>query len=108
MKKTSTRLRLYKSLLKSKPSTRSKYIHSVNERNLNILCEIFTNLIRKKFPCSKIAKHRLVKYDSEIRMLANNQSPALKRRKILASVRGGYLLNILLPIATSFLSTILK
>ena len=100
------KLKLFKKIKALTTSQRSKFIKDLNEKQIKSLCEIFKNIASRKLNCDKLIKSKLRNYKSDIKNLANKT--AYNKKKILRSIRGGFLLNLLLPIAVSFLTKLVK
>ena len=100
------KLKLFKKIKALTPSQRSIFIKDLNEKQIKSLCEIFKNIASRKLNCDKLIKSKLRNYKSDIKNLANKT--AYNKKKILRSIRGGFLLNLLLPIAVSFLTKLVK
>ena len=100
------KLNLFKEIKALTPSQRSEFIKDLTEKQIKSLCEIFKNISSRKLNCDKLTISKLIKYKSDIKNLTNTRSHNKKR--ILRSIRGGFLLNLLLPIAVSFLSKLVK
>ena len=100
------KLKLFKKIKALTPSQRSEFIKDLSEKQIKTLCEIFKNISSRKLKCDKLTENRLIKYKSDIKNLTNTRS--YNKKTILRSIRGGFLLNLLLPIAVSFLSKLVK
>ena len=100
------KLALFKTIRALTPSQRSKFIKDLTEKQVKSLCEIFKNISSRKLTCDKLTLSKLTKYKSEIKNLANKTSH--NKKKIISSIRGRFLLNLLLPIAVSFLTKLVK
>ena len=100
------KLTFFKNIRALTPSQRSKFINDLTEKQVKSLCEIFKNILSRKITCDKLTKSKLSNYKSDIKNLANKTSH--NKKKILRSIRGGFLLNLLLPIAVSFLTKLVK
>ena len=100
------KLKLFKKIKALTPSQRSIFIKDLNEKQIKSLCEIFKNIASRKLNCDKLIKSKLRNYKSDINNLANKT--AYNKKKILRSIRGGFLLNLLLPIAVSFSTKLVK
>ena len=100
------KLKLFKKIKALTPSQRSKFIKDLTEKEVKSLCEIFKNIASRKLKCDKLIKSKLINYKSDIKNLANKT--AHNKKQILRSIRGGFLLNLLLPIAVSFLTKLVK
>ena len=100
------KLKLFKKINALPPSQRRIFIKDLNEKEVKSLCEIFINISSRKIPCDKITISKLRNYKSDINNLTNKT--AFNKKKILRSIRGGFLLNLLLPIAVSFLTKLVK
>ena len=100
------KLTLFKKIKALTPSQRSKFIKDLTEKQVKSLCEIFKNISSRKLTCDKLTLSKLTKYKSEIKNLANKTSH--NKKKNLRSIRSGFLLNFLLPIAVSLLTKLVK
>lgn len=75
---------------------------------LNTLCEVFKNFQSGKLKCDKLSTHRVKKFKTIVYELGRIGTATHKKKNILSSLHGGYLLNKLLPLAVSFLGKLIK
>ena len=80
------------------PCSRKKVIKTCNRGEINTICEIVHNFLKKNLTSDQKIIKRLKKYKSALRALANKRVRLHKKRSILRSKRGGSILSLLLPL----------
>lgn len=98
---------LIKLLLKLKPCKRKSLIEGFKKEHVNCISEIFKNFLRKNINTSAGILKKLKKYRSLISAVARKSTPVYLKKRVLSSQRGAGLLNILLPVAISVISSLL-
>ena len=97
------------SLLSKLPDKiRNKVIRALSPNDTKLVCEIFINLLSGNITKSKKILNKLEKYRNYIRYLADKKIALQKKKKILYSKKGGFLLGALLPLAVTVLSRLIK
>ena len=78
------------------------------------LAECAYNILKKNIPLSELQRRRLIKYRTKLRELAQRQTPAARRRRILLQQQvgegqsGGFLSAFLVPLASSVFLPLLR
>jgi hypothetical protein len=98
----------YKKIYSLTPSERSDYIGKLSRKKLKRLYELFKNLLSSKLPCETGVIARIRKFAPIIRHIVNTAHSDVKKIRFLKSIQGGYLLNILLPLAIKVLTSIIE
>ena len=91
-------------LLKVKPSSRAKLLHTFPTYVIDDIIEILYNVIHRKVPISAKRQNVLLKHKNPILRILN--SGKSKRRQILYKQRGGFL-GALLPILSGVLGAVI-
>ena len=98
-------VRLLSKLERLNHGERLSYMKSINKTEINLISEIIHNLlnfnIKADFKSLSVLK-RVKKY---LYKLSSKQVPYLIKKKILNSLKGLNILNILIPLALNTLST---
>ena len=88
-----------------KKSLRNK-IKAATSSNINSISEIFHNILKGGLPCSKYKIKKITPYKNCIKTIGNKKCSVKKRRKTINSLKGGWLINILIPAALTAISEI--
>ena len=94
-------------LNKLPPHKRSKLIDSLTRVHLECIAEICKNFLRKNLTEDLKTIKQLKKYKKEIKDISLKNTSLRKKKKILSTKRGGNILSLLLPLATSIISSII-
>ena len=97
---------LIKLLIKLKPKKRKALIEGFKKVHINCISEIFKNFLRKNITTNVSILKKLKKYREQISSVARKSTPLHLKKKVLTSQKGAGLLNILLPVAASVISSI--
>ena len=89
------------------PNKRSKLIDSLTKLHLDCIGEICKNFLRKNLTDDLKTVKLLKRYQTEIRKVSKKTTPLYIKKKILKSKRGGNILSLLLPLASSIISSII-
>ena len=96
------------SLLSKLPDKiRNRVIRALSPNDTKLVCEVFVNLLVGNLTKSKKILNKLEKYREEIRKLADKKIALRKKKQILYSKKGGFLLGALLPLAVTVLSKLI-
>lgn len=90
------------------PTERNIYMGKLNNTELNYISEIFSNFIKSNLKTDKTVFKKIVKLKKYIRNVASRNFSKSRKLRILKSTRGGYILQLLLPLAISALTILLK
>ena len=94
---------LIRLLLKLKPKKRKTLIEGFKKVHINCISEIFKNFLRKNITTNSSILKKLKKYRSQISSVARKSTPLY-----LTLQKGAGLLNILLPVAASVISSLIS
>lgn len=89
------------------PNKRIKLIDSLTKLHLDCIGEIFKNFLRNNLTDDIKTVKLLKRYQTEIRKVSRKSTPLYIKKKILRSKRGGSILSLLLPLASSIIGSIL-
>ena len=92
---------------RQEPKRRRKIIEHLQRPQLNCISEIFSNFLKCNLTKKPQVIARLRKHKRDIHRISLKKTPLREKRAILRSRRGGNILNVLLPIASALLSTVL-
>lgn len=96
-------------LLKLRTRTkRAKLIEILTREQINAICEIFFNFLRRNLTTDIKILNKLKKYKSLIRQIGAKSTGIKIKRALLGSKRGGGVLSILLPIAASLIGSLIR
>lgn len=90
------------------PSNRAKLLSQLRSQEVNCLSEIISNFLKGHLTTDPRIIKRLKKYRSDLKILALRKTPLYVKKSLLAAKRGAGILSILLPLATSLLSSLIK
>ena len=80
------------------PCTRKKIIKTCKRGEINTICEIIHNFLKRNLTTNQRIIKKMKKYKSLLRALANKKVKLQRKRSILRSKRGGSILSLLLPL----------
>lgn len=92
---------------KDKKSVKNK-IKSATPSNINSISEIFHNILKGKLPCSRYKIKKITPYKNCAKNIGEKKFSVKKRRKIINSLKGGWLISILIPAALKTISEIVR
>ena len=95
-------------LRKLDPRNRKSLLGQLNKDHIQCLSEIFSNFLKKHLTLNPKIIKKLRHYQSEIREIARKKTSLKKKKGILTSKRGGNILSIILPLATTLISKLFK
>lgn len=97
--KPSNELRLFVESLKQykKPSELSSFIKSLDERKINLLTEIILNLLNNRINVNENILKKLSPFKRVLRGLIKKKLSYISRKKIFSSLKGLYILLIIIP-----------
>lgn len=87
---------------------RAKLIGLLNREQINTICEIFFNFLSQNLTTDNKVLNKLRKFKSLIRKVGAKSTGIKIKRALLGSKKGGGVLSILLPIAASFIGSLIK
>lgn len=93
-------------LIKLKPKQRSGLIGVLKKKQIETICEIFLNFLKKNITTDLKVVKKLKKYKSLIKRVISKKTGVKAKRLILRSKRGGGVLSILLPLAASLIGSL--
>ena len=95
-------------LKKLNPCNRRTLLSQLNKEHIQCLSEICSNFLKKHLTINPQIINKLRRYKVEIRNIARKKTSLKKKKSILTSKRGGNILSIILPLASSLISKLLK
>lgn len=90
------------------PKKRSQFINLLQKKQINCLSEIFSNFLKSNLTDNKKIIKKARPFRNLIKRIALKKTPLKSKISILASQRGGSILGILLPIAATIISNLIK
>lgn len=90
------------------PKKRNKLIKALKRQEIESICEIFANFLKRNIPVQPQIINGLQRYQNDIRSVARKKTPLYKKKLILTSRRGGAILAALLPLAVSLISSLIR
>ena len=93
---------------KLSPTERKKLIHKLTSPQIRCLSEIFSNFLKQNLTRNPAIIKRLKRYKDSIRAVALKKTSLLKKKNILSSKTGGSILSLLLPIAGTLISSLVR
>lgn len=76
-----------------------KFILSTTKNDLALICEIVLNYLKNKLDNTYIITRKLKKFKDFIRNIVKKSLSASKKRVLLASIKGIYILRNIFPLA---------
>ena len=83
-------------------------ISSLSKNHINTISEICKNFLAKNLTQDPNIIKKVKKSKKEIRLIALKKTPLYKKKKILQTRKGGFILNVLLPLAATLLGSLIK
>ena len=87
-------------------SKKSKFLHGAPNTVINLIAEIFKNLLRENIPIPPSHIKKLKRGKDLIRSVALKKTSLTSKKKLLCSRRGGGLLATIIPLALSAVKSI--
>lgn len=87
---------------------KSTLISILSREQINAICEIFFNFLRRNLTTDLKVIKKLKKFKPLIQKIGSKSTRLRVKRTLLGSKRGGGVLSILLPIAASFIASLVK
>ena len=95
-------------LNKLSPNERVKILQNLGSPYINTISEIFSNFLLQNLT----QDHRVIKkaqrFKKEVRTVSKKKAPLHLRKQILKSKKGGAILSVLLPLAASLITSLIR
>ena len=82
-----------------KPSERYENIEKLTDKEVDYLAEVCKNFLHKKIKVNQKQIKELKSSRLELKLLASKNRKNKIKKKILKSIKGGFILHLLLPLA---------
>lgn len=93
---------------KLKPKNKFKLIASLTKEQINTISEICKNFLSKNLTQDPSIIKKVKQSKKEIKDIALKKTPLYKKKAILQTRKGGFILNVLLPLAASVLTSLIR
>ena len=93
-------------LNKLSKSERNRLLGVLGTKYINTISEIFHNFLKQNLTSDTSVIKRVKPYKNEIRAISRKRLPIYKKRVLLQSKKGGSILSVLLPIASSLITSL--
>ena len=88
--------------------TKLRLISNLNKEHINTISEVCKNFLKKNLTQEPRIIEKVKAARKEIRQVALKTTPLYKKKKILQSRKGGFILSVLLPLATTLISSLIN
>lgn len=87
---------------------RQQILGNLGGEYIKTISEIFSNFLKNNLTTNIKHIKKVKLYKNEVKYIAKKKTPLFKKKKLLASKRGGAILSVLLPLAASLITGLIS
>ena len=95
-------------LNKLSPNERTKILQNLGSSYINTISEIFSNFLLQNLTQDQGVIKKTKQYKKEVRVVSKKKAPLYLKKQILKTKKGGAILSVLLPLAASLITSLIR
>ena len=89
-------------------TSKHKLVSNLNKNHVDTISEVCKNFLQKNLTQDPQIIKKVKSARKEIKQVALKSTPIYKKKKILQTRKGGFILSVLLPLATTLISSLIS